>query len=63
MPESYYVGPAMATDWGERKPELSRSLLARGVSDGANPALDGEHRWVDRRAPPYSARQGPRNGR
>src|SRR5215468_5501801 len=42
MPESYYIGPAMATDWGERKPGLSRSLLARAVSDGANPLLDSE---------------------
>ncbi len=32
MPESYCVGPAMATDWGEQKPELSRRLLARVFS-------------------------------
>src|SRR5262252_6604312 len=29
MPEQYCVGPAMATDWGEQKPQLTRRLLAR----------------------------------
>jgi len=27
MPEQYCVGPAMATDWGEQKPQLTRRLL------------------------------------
>ncbi len=29
MPDQYCVGPAMATDWGEEKPEVSRRLLGR----------------------------------
>ena len=29
MPEKYCVGPSMATDWGEEKPEISRRLLGR----------------------------------
>src|SRR3984893_12048869 len=29
MPDSYCVGPSMATDWGEEQPALTRSLLQR----------------------------------
>jgi ATP-binding cassette, subfamily B, bacterial len=29
MPEQYCVGPSMATDWGEQKPQLTRRLLGR----------------------------------
>jgi len=29
MPEQYCVGPAMATDWGEQQPRLTRRLLGR----------------------------------
>lgn len=29
MPEQYCVGPAMATDWGEEQPTVSRRLLGR----------------------------------
>jgi ATP-binding cassette subfamily B protein len=29
MPEQYCVGPAMATDWGEQKPQLTRRVLGR----------------------------------
>ena len=29
MPEQYCVGPAMATDWGEEQPKISRRLLGR----------------------------------
>jgi len=32
MPEQYCVGPAMATDWGEQKPQLTRRLLGRVFS-------------------------------
>lgn len=32
MPEQYCVGPSMATDWGDEKPEISRRLLGRVFS-------------------------------